>query len=172
VHDRHADVHQHDVGREVDGLGHCLGPVVGLGHHVEPRLAGQDGLEAAPEQLLVVGHYHGYRAVLFHLTIVHAPAANMCACRRATRRGPSATRRWSGTASPRWRATPSRRWWSRGRRATSWWTWRDGATSTPSPRSGSPRWATASRSWTTRSGPSSTGWPTRPCSATATAWSW
>jgi hypothetical protein len=55
VHAGHADVHEHDVGPDVPGQPHRLGPIGRLPDHLEARLGVQDHPEPGPHQRLVVG---------------------------------------------------------------------------------------------------------------------
>ena len=51
----HADVHEHDVGGQLLGLGHGLLAVLGLGDDLDAVLGAEHDVEAAAEQRLVVG---------------------------------------------------------------------------------------------------------------------
>jgi uncharacterized protein YcaQ len=52
---RHPDVHEHDVGQRLARHGDRLGAVAGLADQVDVVLVGQDHLQAAPEQRMIVG---------------------------------------------------------------------------------------------------------------------
>ena len=54
VHDRHPHVHEHDVGRQVPGLGHRVGAVGGLAHDLQARLGGEHRGETLAHHRLVV----------------------------------------------------------------------------------------------------------------------
>ncbi|GAA3232156.1 hypothetical protein GCM10020256_47310 [Streptomyces thermocoprophilus] len=50
----HAHVHQHDVGQQVGGLVHGLGPVARLTDDLDVLLGGEHDLQATAEQCVVV----------------------------------------------------------------------------------------------------------------------
>jgi hypothetical protein len=58
VHDRHADVHQHDVGPQRPRLADRLDPVAGLADHAQVRGGLDEHPEPGPDQGLVVGDQH------------------------------------------------------------------------------------------------------------------
>jgi hypothetical protein len=56
----HADVHEHDVGSQVPGAGHGLGPGGGLADDREVRGGVDEHREAVPQQRLVVDDEHAH----------------------------------------------------------------------------------------------------------------
>jgi hypothetical protein len=69
---RHPDVHEHDIGQRFAGHGHRLGPVARLSDHVNVVLLGEDHLQAAAEQRMIIRDQHPdgiRRALPAHLLI-------------------------------------------------------------------------------------------------------
>ena len=59
----HADVHEHDVGRQLAHRARDFGPVRAFAHHVETELLAQDAAQAGTDQLLVVDEQYADHCV-------------------------------------------------------------------------------------------------------------
>ena len=87
VHHRHADVHEHDVGRQFARERDRLGAVGGLAHDLEVGRRVDEHAEAAAHERLVVGDEHADRRVAHVMT---RSSRRVAAARRRGSRRPAA----------------------------------------------------------------------------------